>query len=230
MDKIKELILKFYTTIDPSGINTKIWKDRFSSMSDAELKKYLKDLDFFRLHSLPYKNQPKYADIKKALNLVGKEMEETIYYQTETVNGDIEKIKVKRKMPVIYLHIKRLQQIVSKKNNFSFSADKRNALTNQVTSDDKVANNTNMESYALNVYGADGILREMLGARSDNAEAKSLMYKDISEKGQFYLEDIDEDIKKKSVINMLDIYLLGAGLKSDLVSPGLTLIQTFENK
>jgi hypothetical protein len=93
----------------------------------------------------------------------------------------------------------------------------------QVTGDDKVARISDIESYSLVAIGADAALKEFLGARADNAAAKTDMYKDISMFGYTYLKDMSRDITENQTLNTLYVHLMGAGLANDLLKDDVDL-------
>lgn len=62
--------------------------------------------------------------------------------------------------------IKRLQQMLMKKNSYSLSIDSRNLKTNQLTGDDKVARMTEAENFAASIWEIKDGMKEMLGPRA----------------------------------------------------------------
>ena len=75
------------------------------------------------------------------------------------------------------------------------------------------------------------ILREILGARADNTNLKMQMHNEISVFGTSKISRYEkEQIKSSQAVNTLDVFLMGAGLKSDVVTPTLTTIQGLKNK
>lgn len=74
-----------------------------------------------------------------------------------------------------------------------------------------------MESSALRAIGAQDILRELMGPRSDSAMAKQQMNKDISMYGYTKLNELPNDLSDKQTLNTLYYYLLGAGIQSDVL-------------
>ena len=70
------------------------------------------------------------------------------------------------------------------------------------------------------------ILQEILGARADNTNLKMQMHNEISIFGTSKLTRYEgEAIKTSQAVNTLDVFLIGAGLKSDVVTPTLTTVQ-----
>ena len=70
------------------------------------------------------------------------------------------------------------------------------------------------------------IIREILGARADNLNLKLQMQNEISTFGTSRLSFYDVDpIPNSQAINTLDVFFIGAGLKSDVVTPTLATKQ-----
>lgn len=88
----------------------------------------------------------------------------------------------------------------------------------QVTGHDKIARISDVESYSLAAIGADYALKELLGARADNMESKTELYKQIGMYGYAYQKDLPDNIEKSQSINTVSVYMTGAGLENDLLS------------
>ena len=144
-------------------------------------------------------------------------------------NGDKEHPSVtKFEVPVGYLHCKRMQQILTKKNSTSTDIYKRSPTTGQVINEDKNARQSDQENSALVVLDAENTLREFLGGRSDDQVMKNQMYSEISRKGYVSLDELTDDVKNKTSLNTLDVYLHGMGFDTDLITKGLEVQKTLE--
>ena len=126
--------------------------------------------------------------------------------------------------------MKRLQQMLFKKNSVPTSTALRNQKTGQLTGHDKGGMLTDAENFALSTIGAEYAQREFMSVRSDDIKGKEQMLKLIQRDGYFNLKDIDSTLSDKTTLNTIDILLIGAGIKSDLVTPGLALNRTIEEK
>lgn len=231
--KVEELILKTFSLIDPTGANTKKQKEFFSKMNDKQFdtwfKGFLKDPKAnFYMELLPYKNEPTLKEIKDAADFLKVPLEEYVYFRND---GNKENpLRTRDRVPVGFLNLKRMQQILSKKNSFSLDINVRNAKTGQVTGDSKVARLSDMENYSFNVMGADNALKELMGPRSDNRESKQQLYQNIATYGYAKLADLESDVEDSQTINTIDVYFMGAGIITDLVSPNLLLPRTIKDK
>ena len=145
-------------------------------------------------------------------------------------NGDKTHPSVtKYEVPVGYLHIKRMQQILSKKNSTSIDVSRRSAITKQVINEDKNARESDQETFGLVALGATDMLRELMGPRADDMVMKKEMYSEISRKGFVSLNELTNNVENKTTLNTVDMYLCGMGIKTDLVTKGLALKKTLNS-
>jgi len=220
--EIEDVILKTFSLLDKTNLNTEKYVKLFKSMSDDQFETYIKSFtknsdNNFQLEVLPNKNEPKLDDIKKAAEFLKVPLEEYIFYRHET-NKEGKPIRSMYKCPVGYIHTRRQQQILNKKNSFTTNIDKRNALTNQVTGDSKISRNSDMETYALINMGATNTVKELLGFRADNKTKKLIAYNIISRDGFLKQDDIDYQKRPEDNVslNSVDIFLTAAGIVTDL--------------
>jgi hypothetical protein len=231
--KIEDRVIQTIRILDKDGTNVSRYKDLFKSMSDTQFNSYIRKLvsdhnENFYLEFLPYKNEPTIQDIRKALDFLGVPVEEYVYYR----HGGNTENPVRTSEPVLvgFIHMKRLQQILSKKNSYNLDVDKRSQKTGQVADSDKVARISDAENYALTVMEANYALKEFLGARADNASEKAQMYQDIVTNGYVQLSALESDIEDSQTINTVDVMFMGAGIKTDLVTDTLMLNRTIKEK
>lgn len=121
------------------------------------------------------------------------------------------------------LLIKKMQQMLEKKNSYSVNMDQRSAKTQQLVRDDKVARITDLESVALTAFGADFALQELLGSRADNMRLKLRLEKMIADSGFVDLDMLTDNLGGKAepfiseTSNTVDIYFLAAGIRTDII-------------
>lgn len=229
----ESFIYDMITTLDPTEENTMVYKNKFSKMNDREFEKWLKSFlnnedDNFTLEIVPYKREIELKNIKKAAKKMGVPLNEKVALPFENPDGEV--VWTTTEVPVMYVNIKRVQQMIAKKNAMSTSIEMRDSKSGQVTGDDKNARNSDVENISLIAINADETLKEMIGPRSDNLPAKAEMLKKIAKDG--YVSNKDYTIRKfdKTAINTMDIYFLSAGIKTDLVTDGLILKRTVINR
>ncbi|UAJ17061.1 hypothetical protein UFVDC4_00134 [Staphylococcus phage vB_SauM-UFV_DC4] len=217
--EIQNKILDVISSLDKDQSNMNKYKTFFDEMNDEEFMRYIKRFvnsnENFYIEVLPNKSEAGFKEVEEALNKLDVPMNEFVYYRHDGNKDD--PLRTRYKVPVGYLHVKRLQQLLSKKNAYSLDASTRSMKTGQLTSSDKVASVSNMEASALKAIGAQDILRELMGPRSDSMNAKQELNKNISMYGYSRLEDLPDDLSDKTTLNTTFYYLLGAGIESDLL-------------
>ena len=215
-------IFKVFSTLDSSGKNTAKYKNMFKAMSDEQFAKYMTqffkdDNQNFYLEILPWENEPKLKDIEKAAKIVNLELHKYIY--TRDHGNKDNPIRTRYRVPFGYIHIKRLQQILTKKTGFTTDINQRNALTNQLSGDAAVGRIADEETIALaTIDGTDNILKELLGARADNRDKRIKMYQNIQRDGYVNNSELEGDVRTQGTLNYLDVVLTGAGFRTDLVN------------
>lgn len=231
-DYIEKLIYDVYDKLDPSGTNTEKMKSFFQPMSDQQFEKYMKDFlknddENFILDIVEFDHDLKMEYCENAAKVLGIPLMEYVYMPHLTM--DKSKVVVsKEKCLVTFINAKRTQQFVHKKNGLSISNEKLSATTGQVVQKDKNARDSDIEASMLVSLGADKILQELHGPRADDSVMRREMNQSISTKGFVMLDELTNSPVNKVTLNTVNVYLLGMGLKSDLVSDSYLLPKTQE--
>ena len=231
--EMMDLILSVFGALDPSGKNVKKYKDLFDGMSlqqfDTFFKKFFANPDeYLILDIVEYENDVKMEYIEKAAKILKVPLYEKVVMPN--VNMDSENPVVsKYEVPVGYLHMKPMQQILAKKNSTSTNISSRSSVTGQVVGKDKNARESDQENFALVTLGADAALAEFMGPRSDDMKMKSEMYTSISKNGYVSIKDLTNKVENKTTLNTIDTILIGMGIKSDLITEGLVLPKTLKD-
>ena len=226
-EEMETLIYNFFSAFDKTETNTKHYQDMFSKMNDTQFDKWFKDFfdnpkAYLVLNICDYENTIQLDDIEDAAKVLNIPLFETVYMPYVTMDKK-KTIATPIPVPVGYLNIKRTQQTISKKNGLSTSIDTRSALTAQVTGADKNGRESDLENTMLASLGMVNTMRELNGPRADDMNMKNQMLHDIALNGYVKLEDLDDDVENKTTLNTVNVFLLGMGLDSDLVTKGLML-------
>lgn len=231
---MEDLVYKVYDKMDKSGANTKKYKELFSKMNDKEFENFA--VDMFNDHRLfltcdiqTYKVFPTMDDIDAAAKVLGIDFYEYVAFPHMSKDPEHPFVTV-RPVPVGYAHVKRLQQMLRKKNSSATRIDQRDMKTDQVTGHDKAGRNSDMENYAMSTYGATEAQKEFMSFRADDMTMKSEAYAKIYRDGYVDMNDLTNDVSNKKTLNTLNVYLLSMGLMSDLVSPGYILKDVLDEK
>ena len=224
---IEKLIYDFYMALDPSGANADKNKAYFSNMSDIEFERFFKKFladenENFTLDIVEYEHDLKMEHCEAAARFLGVELFEYVYMPHLTM--DKSRVVVsKEKCLVGYLNIKRTQQVLQKKNGLTISNEKKSMITNQVVAKDKNARDSDIEATMLVALGADSILKELHGPRSDDNVMKQQMFNSIANKGYVMLDELENVSVNKTTLNTVNAYLLSMHIQSDLVTDSYIL-------
>lgn len=225
--KMMILIEKFFNILDTTGANTKKYKEMLGPLSEPGWKKFFKEFfsnedHYLILDMVDYERTVTVEQLEEAADLLGIPLYE--YMSMPHITMDNENPMVTpHKVPVGYIHIKRPQQTVMKKNGMSTGSSQRAGITNQVTGDDKNGRESDLENSMLVSMGMEKTLKELNGPRADDSIAEKEMLQSISAKGYFNLDELTNDVENKATLNAVDTYFLGMGLKTDLITKGLKL-------
>jgi len=229
--QVENLVYNVMDCFDKSGKNSDYWKSVFKAIPDKDflnfIEAFVNDPDkFFTVEIKPFdKSQsPDLTSYHKAAKILGIELEEYVRLPYLIENTSIqEHPKSLTAIPVGKLHMKRLQQIKSKKNKITTSIEDRDLRKGQVKGNDKGAQMSDADVLALSTLNMNNVLKEMLGPRADDAISKEVMIDRIRKYGHVSLSDLPDDVENKQAINTLNTYFLSAGLITDLVSDSYLL-------
>ena len=223
--EMEKLIYDFFNAFDKSGTNTEKYRQIFEPMSNAQFDKFFKEFfanddAYLILDIVDYEHSIMMEDIERAAKVINIPLFENVYMPHLTMDKS-KVISTTEPVPVGYINIKRTQQTVSKKNGISTNIDSRSALTAQVTGDDKNGRESDLENTMLVSMGLENTLRELNGPRADDMTMKQEMLRDIALNGYTTLENMTDDIENKTTLRTVDVFFLGMGINSDLVTKGL---------
>lgn len=229
-NRMEKLIYNTFDALDPSGQNSERYREMFTKMTDNEFDRFFKELfsnedEYLIWDIIDYERDATIEGIEKAAKVLNVPLFEHVImpYASPDPNNPI---ATKYKVPVGYIHCKRVQQMVRKKNSTSTDLGERSAMTGQVTGHDKNSRESDVENYALVTLGADENLREYMGPRSDDLVMKREMYSAISKNGYVSINDLTDDVRNKTSLNTIDVFFLSMGIKTDLVTNDLTIKKT----
>jgi hypothetical protein len=230
-DRVESLVLGVVKRLDNKKMeNYRRYETMFKGMTDSEFKEWSKDMGkdldgTIQIFQLPFEEMSM-TQIKAASEFLKMPLEEYIWYR----HNDPEGIRTKMKVPVGYLHIKRVQQFLAKKNRYGLDIEHTELKTGQVKGESKIASISDVETFALSAINANKALEEFLGPRADNQLNKNEMYRQITKDGYATIQDLSRDITQSTTLNTLNTYLIGSGISSDLIIEGLETIHTVEQK
>lgn len=225
--EMEDIIYKVFSKLDKTGGNTKYYKSMFQPMSDLKFKQFFTEFfeneeHFLILTVVDYERDIQMEDIEAAAKVINVPLYEYVEFKHYTMDKEHPTV-TKYPIPVGYIHLKRPQQTVMKKNGMSITSEQRSAFTGQVTGADKNGRESDLENCMLTSLGMKHTLKELNGPRADDLVMKKEMLQMISEKGYLQLSELTDDIENKTTLNTINTYFLGMGLHTDLVTKGLKL-------
>ena len=224
-NEMEKLIYVVFDKLDPTNINTKKYKDLFKSMSDIQFDIFFKELfknedEYLVWDIVDYERDAKIEQIEEAAKVLNVPLFEKVVMPF--INNDLDNpVVTKYEVPVGYAHLKRMQQLLTKKNTQSTEISTRSAMTGQVVGKDKNARESDQENFSLLSVGAIDALRELNGPRADDMVMKNELYSAISQKGYVSLNELTNNTENKTTLNLIDVYFIAMGIKTDLVTKGL---------
>lgn len=224
----ERIIYHVMDILDPEGDNTEYWKQKLSKMNDAQFKSHISRHFPFYFQVKAFK-EPSIDQIVKALNFINVPLLEEVYvpYKYRDENGRPMK---SQKCLVIYLPIKRMKQLLTKKNGMSIDTKTRDLKTGLLTGIDKNGKESDREFESLAISGLYNTMKEFARPRADSMQDKAVLNNTIGVLGQAYLKDLPDDIDDSLSKNMLSAYFIGAQLYTNLVNEEYLLPYTLKNK
>ena len=215
-EKAEKLIYDVLDAADKTHTNSDYYKKIFATMSDNDFMEFCKRRLPFRFHTQVFKVEPKMYDIVDAFKVLDKPLLERVKLPYVYTNDDGEPIESEECM-VIYIHLKRMKQMLTKKNHTSINIEKRDMKTGLLTSDDKGGKETDREFESLATMGLDYTMDEFARPKADAMDAMSQMSNEILAKGYVSQEDLNVSRTDSLGKNLMNVYLIGAHLHSNLV-------------
>ncbi len=228
-EEVENLIYKIFDTIDPSKTNSDYYREIFSKMNNEEFYKFMERRLPFRFHQEVFKIEPKMYQIVDAFKILNKPLLEKLNLPHIYINRDGVPVQSQECM-VIYIHIKRLKQLLAKKTNIALNTEKRDMKTGLLIGEDKGGKETDREFESLAAFGLDYTIDEFSRVRADSLKAAAQMNNIIMDKG--YVDNNDIKITKDDSLgkNMLNVYLIGANIHSNLIDIDYMTPYTARNK
>lgn len=227
---IEERTITAMERADKSGTNAEYYRKLFASLSDTQFVEYMKKPFPLKFHHKPSITEPTIDDIKAAMQTFTKvPLFERITLGYFYTNKDGVPVNSKPCL-VGYTHIKKVQQMVVKKIKNSLDIENRDMKTGRLSGDDKAAAMTDREFESLASLGFMDTIDEFSRFRADAMDAKSEAYNIIRLTGQLSKKDIHVKIDDTLSKNLMNVYLLGAHINTNLINQDYYTTYTLKNK
>lgn len=228
-EKAEALIYSVMDKLDKAEYNSAYYKTLFSKMSDAEFYKFCKRNLPFRFHTKPFVVEPKMYDIEEALKVLGVPLLEKVALPYLYIDKNGNPVWSKEAM-VIYIHIKKMKQFITKKNSTPTGIDNRDMKSGLLVSFDKGGKTSDREMEALAVMGLDQTMDEMSTWRADYMDAKSIAYQTISTLGKITKDDIPIDDIDSISKNTLNAYMVSSLINTNILNQDYLLPKTIADR
>lgn len=223
------LIYKVFDAADKTKTNSDYYRKIFANMSDEEFFKFCKRRLPFRFHQEIFKIEPKMHEITEAFKILNKPLLEKVKLPYIYTNKDGIPVESEECL-VIYIHLKRMKQMLTKKNTTAINIDKRDMKTGLLTNEDKGGKETDREFESLAIMGLDYTMDEFARAKADAMSTITQMSNTIMSKGFVSEEDLDIPKDDSLAKNLLNAYLIGAHIHSNLIDTDYMSPHTAANK
>lgn len=217
--EIETLVISSMNILDKSGTNSEYYKNLFAEMSDSQFEKFIAKRFPFKFQYRPSVVEPSMDDITKALDSIGVPLMETISEPNIYVNKDGVPVNTKECL-VVYVHHKPVQQFITKKNKWSMDTGNRDMKSGRLTSADKGAVASDREFESMAVQSMVKTMREFYTVKADAMSAKNLANNIIGSTGMLRLDDIPIDKDDSLSKNLMNVYMIGAHINSNLLNEG----------
>ena len=227
--KAEELIYQVMDKLDKTERNSSYYKALFAKLSDEEFFKFCKKDLPFRFHTKPFEIEPKMYDIEEALKVLNVPLLEKVALPYLYRDKDGNPVRSKEAM-VIYIHIKKMKQFITKKNSTPSNIDNRDMKSGLLVSFDKGGKTSDREMESLAVMGLDKTMEEISTWRADYMDAKSVAYQTISTVGKISEQDVPIDEIDSISKNTLNAYMVSALLNTNILNHDYLLPKTISGR
>lgn len=228
-DEIENLIYSIMDKIDPTHTNSDYYRELFSTMSNNKFYEFFERRLPLRFHYEIFKIEPKMYDIIDAFKILDKPLFEKLNLPSVYINKDGKPVQSQECL-VIYINIKRMKQVVIDKTHVALNVEKRDMKTGILSGHDKGGRESDREFESLAAFGLDYTMDEFARPRADSLRAAAQMSSVILTKGTVSEKDITVEKSDNLAKNMLNVYLLGANIASNLVNIDYMTPRTASNR
>ena len=199
--KILDYICKLCDTMEPSGLNSKRYRQIIGQMNDKEFDQFMNYMKEgkWQLHLVApnmivnLQNE----DLLKACDLIGLDLFQRIWMYDRATGR---KFLTDNKYMFVKLPIRRQQQFLDEKISVPDNDRTIDGLTGQVTGDSRSCSITNPEIQILAARGLDKTMQELVNIRGGNIHGYSEFRRMLEENGEADLEMIDPNSRTRASV------------------------------
>ncbi len=199
-------ILKHIRTMEPSGYNEKRYQKMFDSMSDEDFDQFMQNLrdkkTKLTLFAPNMKINLRIENLQKAADDLDLKLFERLHLYDDVTK---KRYLTTHEYLVVRLPVRRARQFLMHKLSVPDSDRKLDALTGQVTQDDKASSLSFVEAQLLYARGLDKVLHEFVKVRGGDIHALANFKQQLEEGGSGRLSALDDSTVPRSTIVMSTI-------------------------
>lgn len=228
--KAEALIYAYMDAVDKTKANGDYYRELFSKMSDTQFKKFISKQFPYKFQPKPFVIEPTMQDAVDGLDGVLKvPLLERVFLPHVYTNKEGKPVATKECL-VVYIHMKKMKQFITKKNSMSTNISERDMKTGLLVNIDKNGKTSDREFECLAIMGLDNTIEEFSRTRADSLKAKDIAYQVISTTGKVSKDDVPVEQDDSLSKNLLSVYMLGCGINSNIVNEDLYLPVTVKRK
>ena len=199
--KILDFICKLCDTMEPSGLNSKRYRQIIGQMNDKEFDQFMNYMKEgkWQLHIVApnmivnLQNE----DLLKACDLIGLDLFQRVWMYDKATGR---KFLTDNKYMFVKLPIRRQQQFLDEKISVPDNDRTIDGLTGQVTGDSRACSITNPEIQILAARGLDKTMQELVNIRGGNIHGYSEFRRMLEENGEADLDMIDPNSRTRASV------------------------------
>jgi len=215
--------------LDTTGQNTAYYKEKFAKMDDKEFYEFVSLPLCIKFQHKAFEVEPTMEDINNALEVLKVPLLEKVNLGFLYKNKDGVPVKSKECM-VVPVPVKKMKQFLTKKNSMSTDISQRDMKTGLLINFDKNGATSDREMEGLNIMELDYTITEFSRFKADSMDAKNEMYNTISNTGMVSIKNMPVSVDDSLSKNLLNVYLIGCMLDSNLISEDYHLPITLKDK
>ena len=227
--EVEEMVYKVMDLLDPTKQNSQFYKAKFAKMNDKQFMNFFSQDFPLKFQTRLFEIEPSMKQISDTLDYIHVPMIEQMNLPFEYRAKDGTPVKSDDAL-ILYVPIRKVKQFLSKKNSMSTNISNRDMKSGLLQTVDKNGNTSDREMESLAVMGLDASMKELATYRADSMNAKDEFYSMINTTGMVRQSDVDVETSDSLARNELNVYLLGAGLNSNLINEGNYLRHTLTSK
>ena len=227
--EVEEMVYKVMDLLDPTKQNSQFYKAKFAKMNDKQFMNFFSQDFPLKFQTRLFEIEPSMKQISDTLDYIHVPMIEQMNLPFEYRAKDGTPVKSDDAL-ILYVPIRKVKQFLSKKNSMSTNISNRDMKSGLLQTVDKNGNTSDREMESLAVMGLDASMKELATYRADSMNAKDEFYSMINTTGMVRQSDVDVETSDSLARNELNVYLLGAGLNSNLINEGNYLRHTLTSR